>query len=288
MNPLHNERGWALASVLWVVAMLALMAAATQELTVISARTERRAWETAEADAALDATVVQAVAGIAAPLASDRWRVDGLSRDVAVGGLPVTVAVQAEAGRYDLNAVDASVLTDLLRSAGVEAERASALAGNILTWRSPGPFHAIDGATDADYLTAGMPCRPRHAPFQHVDELQLVLGMTPDLFARIRPALTVYSRRATIDPAIAPREALLALYHGDRQRVDALLQARDAPSGENAGSRPGIMSPGLSLTGEAFTIAAQLEIDGRVHRRSVVVLLTGFPARPFLTLARSS
>ena len=29
MNPMHNERGLALTSVLWVVAMLALMAAAS-------------------------------------------------------------------------------------------------------------------------------------------------------------------------------------------------------------------------------------------------------------------
>ncbi|HEY1637315.1 MAG TPA: hypothetical protein VGF62_02230 [Rhizomicrobium sp.] len=288
MNPVHNERGWALASVLWVVTMLALMAAATQELTIISSRTERRAWESAEASAAFDATAVQAVAGIAAPTVLDRWRVDGVSRDISVSGFPVRVVVQAEAGRYDLNAVDASVLMDLLRSAGVEPEHASALAGNILDWRSPGPFHVIDGATDADYLTAGMPCRPRHAPFQHVDELQLVLGMTPDLFGRIRPALTVYSKRATIDPMIAPRESLLALYHGDQQRVDALLQARDAPSAENIASRAGIMNPGLALAGEAFTIAAQVEIARRIYRRSVVVLLTGLPARPFLILARSS
>ena len=41
MNKSRNERGWALVSVLCVVSMLALMAAATQELTITSSRAER-------------------------------------------------------------------------------------------------------------------------------------------------------------------------------------------------------------------------------------------------------
>src|SRR5207248_10770726 len=96
-----SERGWALASVLWAVAALSVMAAATQELTLTAHRTEARAWERARADAALNAGLTEAVIGISAPDVSDRWRVDGVPRQIAFGWLTINVSVQAEAGRYD-------------------------------------------------------------------------------------------------------------------------------------------------------------------------------------------
>lgn len=284
-----SERGWALVSVLWAVTMLMLMAAATQQLAVISHRNEHQAWEREVAEAVLEGGVVEAVAGMAAPTISERWRVDGASYNITIGGFAVRITVQSEAGRYDLNVADASVLIDLLRSAGLDADRADALAGSILDWRSPRPFHALNGATDDDYITAGLPYKPRHAAFQSVDELQLVLGMTPSLFKRVRPALTVYTKRATIDPAVAPEEALMTLYRGDRNRVDELLRLRENQSTvESAGEAIGIIPAGLSLAGATFTIVTHTEISHRIYRRSIVVPLTGAQPRPFVTLARSS
>lgn len=284
-----SERGWALASVLWAVAMLSLMAAATQDLALTSHRTERRAWDHARADAALNASVTEAVLGITTPAVDQRWRVDGVSRDIEFSGFTVKVTVQAESGRYDLNAVDESVLTALLRSQGVEPDRATALADSILDWRSPPGPHRLNGATDSDYAAAGLPYRPRHAAFQSVDELRLVLGMSPQLFKRIRPALTVYTKRAAIDPALAPRETLLALYNGDEDRVNATLKARE--EGDDSGfaiyvsSHKGVINPGISLAGQAFDILAETSIERRMYRREVVVLFTGSDRTPLIRLA---
>ena len=49
-----GQRGWALISVLWTMAMLGMMAAATQDLTVTSVRTERRALARAHLENDLD------------------------------------------------------------------------------------------------------------------------------------------------------------------------------------------------------------------------------------------
>src|ERR1700734_4439784 len=90
------QRGWALVSVLWIVSMLAMLAAATQTLTVTSYKTERRAEDMARADADLGAAVVRAASGIADPDLNHRWRVDGIAQSFGFDGATLHVAVQDE------------------------------------------------------------------------------------------------------------------------------------------------------------------------------------------------
>src|SRR5665213_3931256 len=66
------ERGWALVSVLWVVFILALLAAATQALAITSWRTENHALTAAKAEMDLDAASVRAIAAIRDPSAQQR------------------------------------------------------------------------------------------------------------------------------------------------------------------------------------------------------------------------
>jgi general secretion pathway protein K len=73
-------------------------------------------------------------------------------------------------------------------------EQARALASAILDWRDPDSFsQAEGGAEDPQYAAEERPYGAKDAPFETVAELQLVLGMTPALVARLTPYLTVYS-----------------------------------------------------------------------------------------------
>ena len=283
------SRGWALVSVLWIVSMLAMLAAATQALTLTSYRTERRAEDAARADADLDAAIVRAVAGITDPDLSRRWRVDGVAQGFAFDGAAMKVSVQDELGRIDLNACDGSLLRQLLQAAGMQNDDADALTDKILDWRSPSTLHRLHGATDADYAAKGYPYRQRHGAFQTVDELRLVMGMNDALFARIRPALTVYTHRPMFDPTTAPREALLALYPGDPGQADAILAARAAHSALASGDGPsypaGIVSPSVPLAGRAFSVSAELVRKGHRFRRDAVVEMTGDGKQPYFVLA---
>ena len=70
-----RQRGWALISVLWTTAMLGMMAAATQDLTVTSVRTERRALARAHLENDLDAGVARAILALDDSRTGERWRV---------------------------------------------------------------------------------------------------------------------------------------------------------------------------------------------------------------------
>jgi general secretion pathway protein K len=103
------------------------------------------------------------------------------------------------------------------------------------------------------------------------------MDMTPELFRRVEPALTVYSGRPFIDPQVAPREAMMALPTMDDTKVTSLIAAR-------TGQIPNVESS-LSLKGHAFTIRAEVERPSGIHGREAVVRLTDNPAQPYWVLS---
>jgi len=56
-----------------------------------------------------------------------------------------------------------------------------------------------------------------------MEELQLVLGMRPEIYRRLAPLITVYSRQAGVNPQVASREVLLAVPGLGPETVDAIL-----------------------------------------------------------------
>jgi general secretion pathway protein K len=114
--------------------------------------------------------------------------------------------------------------------------------------------------------------------------------MTPALFARIKPALTVYSKNANADPNVAPREVLEALYQNDPGKVDKMMAQRMGflPSGESVDTTTtslGTMPAGTSAAGKSFTVTINAQVAGHRATRSVVVELTDDDHRPYLVEA---
>jgi len=280
----RRDRGWALASVLWAVTMLSLMAAATEELTLTQHRTEHRAWERAFADTIFREGLTKAVAGIAASSLEDRWPVDGRVTELKIQGVTVKFEVQNEAGRYDLNAIDGSVLNVLLRDAGLAPDAITRLADTILDWRSLTGAHYVNAASDQDYTAAGLPYGPRHAPFESVDELRLVLGMSSSLYEHLRPALTVYTKRPAIEPEFAPEAALIAFCNGNRDQAERMLDARNESNLASKGSKSGKLTSGMSASGQVFEISQTLQVSGHSYHKTNVLQYTGNGRSPYLLL----
>ena len=282
MRQRSHDRGWALVSVLCVVSMLALLAAATQELTITSSRAERATEDAASIDADFDAGLARALVGVSDQRPETRWRVDGIAQHFAYDGAKMTITVQDEAGRIDLNAADQSMISRLLQSAGLDLDAANALTDKILDWRSTSDLVRLHGATDQEYASRGYPWRPRHGPFQSVDELKLVMDMTPSLFARIRPAITVNSKRPAIDLSVAPKEALQAFYLDNPSKVDDTLRQRaDAAA---RGQATNIVSPETTQYGQTYDVSIALTKNGRRRDREIVAMLTGDDKHPYIVL----
>lgn len=280
----RHERGIALASVLWSVAALSLIAAAMLSSSMHEARIGRNAWAQLQVQTAADAGVERAILSLFDPRAERRWPVDGTPRDIVFDGTNISVAIQDEAGRIDLNYANHTFLHDLFKAAGAEPAQADALADRVIDWRTPKNTRSLNGATADDYRNAGYAWLPRGGPFQSVDELALVMGMTPQILARVAPALTVYSHQRDFDLRVAPKEALLAVPGMDEARAEQTIAARDAPS-----ARPGpALSGGAPVpipVGHAFSITAMVRQDRIRFMRQAVVQISADPAHPFRFMA---
>ena len=264
-----QQHGFALITVLWAAMILALIV----QSVLVTSRTEARLASNRESlaqlDAIADAGLNIAILRLLDPRLSGQPPLDGSPFTVPFAGHQLRLAIQDEAGKIDLNTAQDELLRRLLRSVGADPETASALKDRILDWREPAINRRLDGAKAPEYRAAGLAYGPRNGPFATVEEVQLVLGMTPDLFAAIAPALTVYSQTPWIDPSFAPPEVLRVLPGMDEAVSATLLQTRGS-------ARPAIM------LGHAFTITATADGPGELHvRRSAVIRLTGRPNAPY-------
>ncbi|HEY1837714.1 MAG TPA: hypothetical protein VGG36_08670 [Rhizomicrobium sp.] len=289
------ERGWALVAVLWTLAILSMMAAASQALTVASARVTHLANDNARIDADVRAGVVRAILALEDPRIAARWRVDGMPQTFVFDGLAMSVRIQDTAGLIDLNVADDDALQGLFISAGLPADAAKTLTANVIDWREPVGGDDADqsrtqGTTDARYAAAQLGYMPRHNPFQTVDELKLVIGMTPALFARVAPALTVYSRDSDVDEQTAPVIVLNALYPGDTNKIAQIIAGRNNPQAQADGDQqpsgpPGVISDNGSSWGHSYRVTIAAMPNGRRIVRTAVVEPTGDPDRPYLVEA---
>ncbi|MGJ5176503.1 general secretion pathway protein GspK [Bradyrhizobium oligotrophicum] len=267
-------------SVLWGLGLLTAIALSLSWSSSVSYGLARNGIEQAGLNALVDAGVNAAIDGLLDARADRRWRADGRLYMLDFNGTQIGIRIQDELGRVDLNQTDEAMLNSLLLSAGLDAQAAAGLADKIVDWRTATSLKHLNGAKDRDYASRNAAYHPRHGPFQSVDELLLVMDMTPSIVARIAPALTVHSGRQFVDPQLAPREVLRALPGMTAQSAEATVAARDsARSGLAEGS------PMTALRGRAFTIRTEFSYASRVVVGEVAVRLTENPQQPYWVLS---
>ena len=201
-----RQRGFALLIVLWTVGFLALLG--TQ--IVASGRSETQLAgnlkQEAELAAAADGAVAHVMFMILA-LKDSHFQPDGVVREVRIGQIPVLVEVRNESDRINLNTASGPLLRALVIDAGGAPALADRLAAAVLDWRTSGARPRPNGAKAAEYRAAGRAYGPPGTPFQSVEELADLLGMTPVLFERLAPHLTVLTDG---DPDLSTRDPLVA------------------------------------------------------------------------------
>jgi general secretion pathway protein K len=293
-KPCRAAEGFALVAVLLTIAVLSLIAASMLSTSRVASALSHYSAERARAAALAEAGINRAILALMDQRAEERWRVDGTPYKVVLLGATVTVRIQDELGKIDLNAADRQLLAGLFGSAGLGPQAIDSLVDKILDWRDSSGLKRLNGASDADYSAAGDPYHPRNGPFQRIDELLLVIGMTADLYRRVEPALTVYSGRPLIDPQVAAPEALRALAQVDQAQTDAMTASRGSQDAGNPSivgkasstQLPGVVDPSISLAGRAFSIRADITgSDGASAAVKAVIRLSGDPHRPYWVLS---
>jgi general secretion pathway protein K len=93
-------------------------------------------------------------------------------------------------------------------------------------WHSPVSLEGEADSQRAAYVAAGRDYGPRHGPFASIEELQMVLGITPALYRQLAPVVTIWSGTASPDVNTAPPLALAAIPGMTPQQLSVIQAAR--------------------------------------------------------------
>lgn len=281
----RGQTGVALVLVLWVITLLAVIAGNFAFSMRSEAQIARNLVSTAQARAFADAGVQRAWFELMKPPTdSQRWQANGVRHEFTVQGAVLRITLVDESGKIDLNTASDALLKGLLVSAGLSDEASTHVLDAVLDWRDADKQKRPRGAEEADYRTAGKSYVPSDAPFETVDELQRVLGMTPELYRKLAPALTVYSRQAGVNTAVAPASVLLAIPGVNPAMVEQYLAQRQnmLATDQKALSFPAAGAFASAPSGLPTYMArseARLP-DGSVFVRIAVARLAQDPKRP--------
>ena len=119
----------------------------------------------------------------------------------------MTVRLQDEAAQINPNLASPALVEALLRVTGSDAEIARRLATAIDEWVGAPAVAIPREAVLAEYRKAGLDYGSPNEPLETVDELQRVVGMTPSVFAAIRPHLSLF---APAEPSLAHADPVVA------------------------------------------------------------------------------
>ena len=209
------RNGIILVTVLWLIALLAILAVAAS-LTfrsfsgVIAVERERL-----EADGLLTAGLE--VAGGLVSSADDDTPLNDVQSTVTMKTGLVRLRLNDEGGRIDIGQAPAELLTGLMRAIG--APGPERIAKEIVDWRDQ------HGAAPANGAQNGGAAKPVAPAFSDVSQLSQVPGMRAEWVAAATPLTTVFGN-ATVNPLTAPPAVIAALPGMTGDRVSAFLAAR--------------------------------------------------------------
>lgn len=226
-TPARGQSGIVLVITLWLVTLLSVMAAGFSYAMRTETWLTIHGVDSAQARSRAEAGLWLAVADLLLPVSERRWPTDGTPGETNFGEATISVRIQDEAGKIDLNEAGPELLLGLLEAASAAGDDVMFMRNAILDWRDPDHERLVPGAEDGDYLSAGYDAKD--GPFNSIAELRRVAGMTDDIYGNIRDAVTIHSLRPGINPAFAPRIVLQAIPGSDRARIDEYLAKRHIP-----------------------------------------------------------
>jgi len=271
-----GQRGVALLLVLWACTLLAILLGGYAALARTEGLQARYQFAQTQAHYAAEAGLMRAVYGLQSPLPAQRWIGDGRLYTFRYDGATVSVRAIDEGGKVDLNAASPEVLRGLFQAAGLKAAEAQALAGHVVDWRSPIVLEGDAAIQRAAYQAAGRDYGPRGGPFASIEELQMVLSMTPALYRQVAPAVTIWAGTTSPDPNTAPPLALAAIPGMTPAQLEQIRAARQ----RNAADPQLVLNNG---TTHSIRSEASLADGTRAILRATIRLQAG-QAQPYLVL----
>jgi len=289
-NSKQSQSGIALVIVLWMLSLLIILATGYSRMVRIETGLTANLVHSSQAKAIAEAGIWQAVSELLKPRFDRIWKSDGTNYSIEFKQGNINLNIIDESGKIDINTAHSELLYGLIQSSDTsesnEEDRLQLLQA-ILDWRDKDNLVRTNGAEDDDYQRLDYGYGAKDGLFNSLDELQLVLGMTTTIYNRLKPALTIHSHQAGINPNSAPREALLAIPSINVEQVDDFIESRlNITDTQTPAPLIGIDSKYLSKSnGQIFSISSEGIIHDTHAKLEVIVLMKQNINKPFSILS---
>ncbi len=210
------------------------------------------------------------------------WRTDGTVYEWPIGDGVVSISIQDEGGKIDLNAATEDLLMRLFGALEPVDLQPEALVDRLIDYRDNDQERRPLGAEDVDYQRAGVAFGAKDRPFERIDELRRVLGVTPAIYRQIAPLITVHSGQRGVDPDVAPA-GVLAILGAAGATVDTAPPPEPEPRTRARDDRLRDRANTAASRGRAFTITAEARTAGNgIFVRQAIVDLASRRGQPFI------
>lgn len=282
------QRGVALLLVLWMTALITVLAGSFAVLARTEGLQSRYLFETSKARYAAEAGLHRAAWELRNPDQETRWIADGRTYTFEFDGARIEVEMTDESGKIDINAADELTLANLFLSVDLDQQLVDELVDAVIDWRDTDDLVRPFGAEDEDYESLEYAYGAKDAPFDTVPELQQVMGMNYEIFRLVEPSVTVYSGRGQFNPAFAPESVLMTIPEMTPELLEDFLVQRELasrPGGPPAALPDGTVAVAQGGSGTySIRARAQMPNGSRARIEATVRLGGNFLRRPFRVL----
>jgi general secretion pathway protein K len=195
-----GEKGVALIMVLWVMAILSVVAlefsfAMRTEINITNNHKEDlQRYAMAEGGAQRGITELiykhdtrlqqmrKTLSLEETPSEQREWMADGRSYTLPFDQGSCEVRIMSEAGKININVASEFMLRKVIGQLGLEGEAGDVVVDSILDWRDTNDFYRANGAENDYYLSLTDPYYCKNGNLDSIEELLLIRGVTPDLY----------------------------------------------------------------------------------------------------------
>lgn len=296
----RRTRGFALILTIWAMLLLSGLAASLAFAVRVETQAAIAVVDQLRGEAIVEAGIRRAILALAAATPTARWLTDGRRYPIRWPGAKLSVRLRSESGKIDLNFAPAELLGGLFRTVLDDDIDSEALASAVIDWRDRDQHSSVRGAEAPAYVSAGRDYVPADGPLMSVAELGQVLGFTSNMVERLRPYVSVHSRRPRVDALAADAVVLGAIPGIDADTARRFVEQRDNSMNQgdkidfsilDGGRRYLEFRPTASVL--EITSTAQLDSGASAQRVAVVrvrpgsgryqILLQQSPATPTAT-----
>ena len=203
MKNIKSQSGVALIAVLWVIAFLVTIASTVAHQSRSSLQMTKNRIEALKLKQAAESAILLSIAEKINFPGGREISLNDHVFNTTYDNISIKIHISDESGKIDLNTAPFLILSELIREVGVEENKADSLANAILDWRDEDNLIRVNGAEDNTYISSGYGYASKDAYFERIEELQLVYGMSKQLYIALQPYITVYTHDFGVNTTVA-------------------------------------------------------------------------------------